>query len=154
MIPQFAVAHRGLDNTTRSKPRDRDGGFTLVELLVVLVILSLVMGLVGPRVLNYLGDARAKTAQMQIESLSSALDLFFLDVGRYPTEREGLAVLVEKGSIPGWNGPYVQQSKVPIDPWGKPYQYQSTATGIGFEIRSLGPDGSGGGGGAVDITSR
>ncbi|UIJ73899.1 type II secretion system major pseudopilin GspG [Aurantimonas sp. HBX-1] len=154
MTRQDAIAHRPRRKSDSLQPRDRDGGFTLVELLVVLVILSLVMGLVGPRVLNYLGDARAKTAQMQIESLSSALDLFFLDIGRYPTEREGLTALIEPGSIPGWNGPYVHQSRVPVDPWGQPYQYRSTATGAAFDIRTLGPDGSGGGGGSIDITSR
>ena len=90
--------------------RDRDGGFTLVELLVVLVILSLIMGLVAPRVLGYLSDARVRSAKLQIDSLSAALDLFYLDAGRYPSQSEGLTVLVKRPpSVDNWNGPYLKQ---------------------------------------------
>ena len=76
--------------------RDTEGGFTLVELLVVLVILSLIMGLVAPRVLGYLSDARVRSAKLQIDSLSAALDLFYLDAGRYPSQSEGLTVLIKR----------------------------------------------------------
>src|SRR6185295_15041057 len=105
--------------------RDTDGGFTLVELLVVLVILSLIMGLVAPRVLGYLSDARVRSAKLQIDSLSAALDLFYLDAGRYPSQSEGLSVLVKRPpSVQNWNGPYLKQTALPEDPWGHPYQYR------------------------------
>src|ERR1700730_4136965 len=97
-------------------------GFTLVEMLVVLTIIALVLGLVGPRVLNYLGESRTKTAKLQIESFGSALDLFYLDTGRYPTSSEGLDALVLRPTgVEIWNGPYVKGGRVPSDPWGHAY---------------------------------
>ncbi|MBX9459535.1 MAG: type II secretion system major pseudopilin GspG [Rhizobium sp.] len=128
--------------------RDKSGGFTLVELLVVLVILGLVMGLVGPRVLNYLTSSRTRAASLQVTSFKSSLDLFFLDVGRYPSKTEGLKALVEKpGSAVGWNGPYLQQAAVPADPWGNPYQYAVPGTKGPYRISSFGADGTAGGSG-------
>lgn len=122
-------------------------GFTLVEMLVVLVIIGLVMGLVGPRVLNSLTDARAKTAKLQIESLGSSLDLYYLDVGRYPSTSEGLGALVTApGGITGWNGPYLKGGAVPSDPWGQPYTYRAPAASAPFEIVSFGSAGREGGG--------
>ena len=137
------------------RKRDRDGGFTLVELLVVLVILSLIMGLVGPRVLSYLSDARAKSAKLQIDSLSAALDLFYLDTGRYPSKSEGLDVLIErKPSVEHWNGPYLQQNALPLDPWGNAYEYRIPGEQTAYEIVSLGADGrEGGTDDASDITN-
>ena len=121
-------------------------GFTLVEMLVVLVIIGLIMGLVGPRVLNYLTDAREKTAKIQIESFRNAIDLYFLDTGRYPTANEGLVALVKKPSgVDGWNGPYLRGGTVPIDPWGHAYVYRSPADKAPFEITTLGAQGGGGG---------
>jgi general secretion pathway protein G len=136
--------------------RDREGGFTLIELLVVLVILSLIMGLVGPRVLTYLSQSRVRAAQLQIDSLATALDLFFLEVGRYPTESEGLDVLVTRSpSVERWNGPYIQQSAIPLDPWDRPYEYNVPGQGRPYEIVSLGSDGrEGGTGDAADIINR
>src|SRR5258708_24901347 len=97
-------------------------GFTLLEMLVVISIIALIMGLVGPRVLNYLGEAKVKAAKIQIESLGSALDLYFLDTGQYPSSSEGLDALVQRpGAATGWNGPYLKGNVVPSDPWGKPY---------------------------------
>ena len=88
-------------------------------MLVVLTIIALVLGLVGPRVLNYLGESRTKTAKLQIESFGSALDLFYLDTGRYPTSSEGLDALVQRPTgVEIWNGPYVKGGRVPSDPWG------------------------------------
>jgi general secretion pathway protein G len=130
-------------------------GFSLVEMLVVLTIIALVLGLVGPRVLNYLGESRTKTAKLQIESFGSALDLFFLDAGRYPTTSEGLTALAQRpNGIEVWNGPYVKGGKVPPDPWGNPYQYRSPVDRAPYEIVSYGSDGhEGGTGTAADISN-
>src|SRR5213083_2274871 len=96
-------------NLARRRNLRAQRGFTLVELLVVITIIALIMGVVGPRVLNYLTQSKAKTAKIQIESFASALDLYFLDTGRYPSGNEGLAALVRRpGSISGWNGPYLK----------------------------------------------
>jgi general secretion pathway protein G len=130
-------------------------GFTLIEMLVVLVIIGLIMGLVGPRVLNYLADARVKAARLQIEAFSSALDLYFLDNSRYPSSSEGLEALVRRpGSADSWNGPYLKGGQVPFDPWKNNYIYRSPGEGAPFEITSLGSDGrEGGAGNAADIRS-
>lgn len=120
-------------------------GFTLIELLVVLVVLTLLAGLVGPRVLNQLGGAKSKTAAVQIADFEKSLDLFKLDVGRFPTTEEGLAALQTRPTnANGWNGPYLKGT-VPADPWGNPYRYAST--GAGYEVISLGADGAPGGDG-------
>ncbi len=132
---------------TRRIFKTASAGFTLIEMLVVLTIISLIIGLVGPRVLGYLAESRVKTAKLQIESFSSALDLFYMDVGRYPTDSEGLAVLVVRPiSADIWNGPYVKGGKIPTDPWGHAYQYHTLTDHMPpYEITSLGPDGRGGG---------
>ena len=142
--------------STSSAPRDREGGFTLVELLVVLVILSLIMGLVAPRVLGYLSDARVRSAKLQIDSLSAALDLFYLDAGRYPSQSEGLSVLIKRPpSVENWNGPYLKQATLPQDPWGHPYGYKVPGQNGPYQILSLGSDGrEGGSADAGDIYSR
>lgn len=124
--------------------RDRNGGFTLVELLVVLVILGLVMGLVGPRVLGYLGSSREKTAKLQVEAFSAALDLYYLDFGRYPSANEGLNVLVTRpAGADRWAGPYLKQSTLPVDPWGRPYEYRVPGKNAPYTVLSLGPNGRG-----------
>jgi general secretion pathway protein G len=130
-------------------------GFTLIEMLVVLVIIGLIMGLVGPRVLTYLTDARVKAAKLQIEALSSSLDLYYLDTGRYPSSSEGLEALVRKpGNIDVWNGPYLKGGQVPQDPWKNEYIYRAPGQNSPFEIMSLGSDGrEGGNGSAADIFS-
>ena len=96
-------------NSKHRATRHGEQGFTLIEILVVITIIGLIMGLVGPRVLNYLSEAKGKAAKIQIESFASALDLYFLDSGRYPTTSEGLTVLVQRpGNALPWNGPYLK----------------------------------------------
>jgi general secretion pathway protein G len=123
-----------------------EAGFTLIEILVVITIIGLVMSLVGPRVLGYLADSKVKTAQIQIQGLSAAVDLYYLDSGRYPTASEALAALVQKpdGST-GWNGPYLKSNAVPNDPWGRPYVYKFPGQHGPYDIISLGPEGREGG---------
>lgn len=113
------------------------------------------MALVGPRVLNYLSDSKVKAAKIQIESFESALDLFYLDTGRYPATSEGLSALVKNtGTIEAWNGPYLKGGNVPGDPWGHPYVYRAPGEHGSYDITSLGSDGQPGGTGyASDITS-
>ncbi|WP_454918094.1 type II secretion system major pseudopilin GspG [Xanthobacter sediminis] len=135
--------------------RGGEGGYTLVELLVVITIIGLIVALVGPRVLGYLGDSKVKTAKIQIQGFSSALDLFYLDAGRYPSTPEGLAALVQRPSgVSVWNGPYLKGGVVPTDPWGKPYAYRAPGPNAPYEIISRGSDGQEGGtGNAADISS-
>lgn len=130
-------------------------GFTLVEMLVVITIIALIMSLVGPRVLNYLSESKVKAAKIQIESLSTALDLYFLDTGQYPNTSDGLTALVQRpGSAGFWNGPYLKGNVVPNDPWGHPYLYRSPGEHGPYDIVSYGADGQEGGiGVAADITS-
>jgi general secretion pathway protein G len=139
----------------RTPRSGREDGFTLVEILVVITIIGLIMGLVGPRVLNYLSESKAKAAAIQIQSFASSLDLFYLDLGRYPTSSEGLAALVQRpGGSVGWNGPYLKNNTVPNDPWGHPYKYRSPSEHGPYEIVSLGPSGQEGGtGGSASIKS-
>jgi general secretion pathway protein G len=139
----------------RARCSGDDSGFTLVEMLVVIAIIGLIIGLVGPRVLNYLGESKVKAAKIQIESFSSALDLFYLDTGHYPSSSEGLAALVQRpGATPTWNGPYLKRGVVPPDPWGRPYLYRFPGEHGPFDIISYGSDGQEGGTGtAADVTS-
>jgi general secretion pathway protein G len=130
-------------------------GFTLIEMLVVLVIIGLIMGLVGPRVLNSLADARTKAARLQIASLTNSLDLFYLDVGRYPTGQEGLNALVHRPSgTDVWNGPYLKGAAIPTDPWRNAFVYIAPGSHGAYDLLSYGSDGhEGGEGSAADITN-
>jgi general secretion pathway protein G len=148
---------RAFRKILQKSPRRRrraQAGFTLVEILVVITIIGLIMALVGPRVLNYLSESKAKAAKIQIESFASALDLYYLDLGRYPTTNEGLAALTQGNNAPGWNGPYLRGGVVPNDPWGHGYVYRSPGQRAPYDIVSLGSDGQEGGSGtAADIAS-
>ena len=124
----------------------RSPGFTLIELLVVLVILGLLAGLVGPRVIKHLGDSKTKTAILQIEELSSALDVYRLEVGRYPSSDQGLVALIEQpGGSEQWNGPYLRKKTIRKDPWGYDYHYKSPGENGAFDLFSLGADNTSGG---------
>ena len=126
------------------KVRRRVSGFTLVELLVVLAILGMLAALVGPQVLNQLGGAKSKSATIQIRDFEQALELYKLDVGRFPRSGEGLEALVRQPSgAKGWNGPYLKKDELPMDPWGNPYEYR--VSGSKVEIISYGADGRAGG---------
>ncbi len=125
--------------------RRRTGkGFTLVEMLVVMVIISLIAALVGPRLFPKLGKGKQSAAKAQIELLGQALDQFRLDTGRHPTTREGLKALMVNPGIESWDGPYLKK-ELPNDPWGRPYQYQSPGAHGDYDLFSLGRDGSAGG---------
>jgi general secretion pathway protein G len=129
-------------------------GFTLVEMLVVITIIGLIMGLIGPRVLNYLNESKVKAARIQLQSFSSALDLFYLDAGRFPSTSEGLGVLVQRTpGVAAWNGPYLKGGNVPNDPWSHPYVYRAPGDRGPYDILSYGSDGQEGGSGlAADIS--
>jgi len=132
------------------KARQRERGFTLLELLVVLAILGLLIGLVAPAALRQLGSAKEKIAHQSIERLASVLDIYKLDVGVYPTTDQGLQALIAKPQgVTRWSGPYVKGDKVPEDPWGRPFQYRSPSQRPGheFDLYSLGPGGQSGGSG-------
>ncbi|MBI3514396.1 MAG: type II secretion system major pseudopilin GspG [Proteobacteria bacterium] len=127
-----------------ARRRPREAGFTLIELLVVLAILALLAGVVGPRVIDFFSRSKADIARLQIDQLGSSLDLFRLDVGRYPTTQEGLAALVARpASGAQWRGPYLKGTSLPGDPWGRPYQYRSPGgDGRAYDLYSLGETGS------------
>lgn len=130
-------------------------GMTLLELLVVIVILGLLATLGSLQLSGYLGRAKSDTARLQIKELTTALDIFRMDLGRVPTPEEGLAILVTPPADPaGWRGPYLKGKALLSDPWGRPYVYQLTKTGPGYEVRSLGSDGEAGGtGDKADVSS-
>jgi general secretion pathway protein G len=129
-------------------------GFTLVEMLVVITIIGLIMGLIGPRVLNYLSESKVKAAKIQLQSFGGALDLFYLDAGRFPSTSEGLAALVRPApGVGAWNGPYLKGGNVPNDPWNNGYVYRSPGEHGPYDIVSYGADGQEGGSGvAADIS--
>jgi general secretion pathway protein G len=131
----------------------RSAGFTLLELLVVLVILGLLVGYVAPRYFAQVGKSEVKVARAQIRALEDALDQYRLDVGRYPATQAGLAALNEEVGEARWQGPYLKKT-LPSDPWGHPYQYQAPGEHGEYDLWSTGRDGQPGGAGEdADITS-
>lgn len=141
----------------RLAPRGRPGdqrGFTLVELLVVVIVLGLLVGLVGPRLFGRVAQSRVAAARAQIELLGAALDQYRLDMGTYPTSEQGLEALVRDPGAPNWSGPYLRKA-LPLDPWGHPYRYRCCpGQHDEYDLWSEGSDGAPGGEGeAADIGS-
>ena len=132
----------------RRQRRRRQAGFTLVELLVVLIILGLIAAFAAPRVIKFVGGAKTDSAKIQIERLSGVLDLYRLQVGRYPSEDEGLNALMEQpADAPDWEGPYLKKADALNDPWRRPYTYRFPGEHGDYDLYSLGADGEDGGGG-------
>ena len=128
----------------KTKKFCREGGFTLVEIIVVMILIALLASLVAPRLFPKLGKGKQSAAKAQIELLGQALDQYRLDTGKYPTTQEGLNALVTNQNIPGWDGPYLKKG-LPGDPWDKPYQYQCPGTHGEYDLYSYGRDGTQGG---------
>lgn len=136
-----------VENAKRRRWRNsKEAGFTLVELLVVMAILVLLASMVAPRVLGYLGSSRTKAAKIQIENLVTSLELYKLDTGRFPAGSIGLKALTTPiNRQTGWNGPYIKGARIPLDPWGNPYQYRQPGRFGAFDLYSLGADNKPGG---------
>jgi general secretion pathway protein G len=136
--------------------RAGEAGFTLLEVLIVLVILGLIAAVVaGPQLFKYLGTAKAEAAKIQIERIGAGLDLFRLDVGRYPSQAEGLRALIAlPAGAGGWNGPYLKRAEGIEDPWGRPFVYRYPGSHGEYDLYSLGADNAEGGDGENrDVTS-
>lgn len=140
--------------STRASRRRSGAGFTLLELLVVMVIIGLLAGYVGPKYFSQIGKSETKVAKAQIDAIEKALDQYRLDTGRYPSSEQGLAVLNQKPTNePHWSGPYLKK-EVPPDPWGRPYLYRSPGEHGDYDVYSYGKDGQPGGTAeSADVTS-
>lgn len=152
----FARAiHLGVPRRAVRRARRPQAGFTLVELLVVLIILGLIAAFAVPRVLHYVGGAKTDSARIQIERLGTTLDLYRLQVGQYPNEEDGLRALVERpADAENWGGPYLKKDSALIDPWGRPYIYRYPGEHGEYDLYSLGADNAEGGDGEnQDLTN-
>jgi general secretion pathway protein G len=144
-----------MELTMKHIKNDKQAGFTLLELLVVLGIIAMLAGIVGPQVMKHMGESKTKAAKVQIEDLSATLDMYKLDAGSYPTTEQGLQALIEApDTAKHWNGPYLSKAKIPLDPWQNEYHYVSPGEHGRFDITSMGADGKEGGTGEdQDIVS-
>lgn len=138
--------------TDRTALKRSDDGYTLTEMLVVIVIIALIAAVLTPSLLGQLARARAKTAGLQLDTTTTSLEMFKDDIGRYPTQAEGLKALVADPGVEGWLGPYLKSDKALNDPWGHPILYAATADGA--TVTMLGADGKVGGKGVdLDVTA-
>lgn len=139
----------------KDKVRRGEAGFTLMEMLVVLVVIGLIAAVAIPQVMKLLGGAKAKAARIQLQTVQNGLNYFQIDVGRFPTEAEGLkALTTAPADLSSWSGPYVRNDKQLVDPWGKPLIYKAEAEGKPYVLETLGADGKEGGtGDAADIVA-
>ena len=133
-----------VSSPSKSAKHRRQAGFTLLELLVVIAILGLLMALVAPRVMTLFGNAKEKIAAQSVSQIADVLEFYRLDMGTYPATEQGLQALIK--APPGatnWRGPYLKDANVPVDPWGKPFQYRypSSRPGHAFDVFSQGAEG-------------
>jgi general secretion pathway protein G len=125
-----------------ARHRRRDAGYTLLELLVVMGILALLTAMATPQVMGYFSKAKTQTVQVQIQNIGTALELYYMENGSYPSADVGLKALVEApAEAPRWNGPYIKKAQNLVDPWGNPYQYNYPVANGDYEVFSLGPKG-------------
>ncbi len=139
--------------TVMERKHERQAGFTLLELLVVLAILGLLAAIVGPQVIKYLDSSRSQSARVQAKNVAAAINLFKLDAGRFPTQEEGVQALIKQPpNLPSWNGPYLPEQAAIMDPWGRPYLLRIPGEHGDVDVYSLGSDGQPGGTGeAKDV---
>lgn len=149
VIKIWKRARRRAMNRASARRASRTSGYSLMEILIVLAIIGLLVALVGPQLTNLFGGAQTKTARMQIRTLKQAVETMNLDIGRYPTQEEGLNLLVQAPTdgTTNWNGPYLSDG-LPADPWKKPYLYTAPVDGQPPKITSFGKDGAPNGAGA------
>lgn len=146
-MPCFQLSFPSMPSRSRQRParrRPAEAGFSLVEMLVVVAIVGLLIGLVGTGAIRQLQSSRVSAAEAQISQLRSALDIFLIETGRYPTQDEGLTALIANPTnVPGWAGPYLRDGNLPADPWGGAYIYILDQGQV--RVRSLGADQRAGG---------
>ena len=158
-LPQLSLSARTASRRrgplSRQAARPRDEGFTLLELLVTLGIVVMLAAVVGPRVLGYFSQAKSQTAQIQLNNVASALELYYLDAGSYPPQEVGLGALMKApAGAETWNGPYLKKESGLKDPWGRPYRYKFPGEHGDFDVYSYGLDNAEGGSGEnADVTS-
>ncbi len=134
---RLSGGHRALLGRSRN-----DAGYTLLELLVVMGILAVLTAVATPQLMGYFGKAKTQSAQIQIENIGTALEMYYMENGSYPSASAGLRALVEATpEAPRWNGPYLKKAKNLLDPWGHPYQYNYPGSNGEYEVYSLGPTG-------------
>ena len=155
-VQWLAVRNANRERGLRRARQEAQRGFTLLEVLVVLVILGLLAAVVaGPQIFKYLGSAKSEAAKVQVQQIGSALDLYRLEVGRYPTQQESLTALLDApAGVSRWNGPYMKKKEAIIDPWGRQFLYKAPGDHGDYDLYTLGADNTQGGDGEnQDITS-